>query len=183
LIRVTKFGLQVLVGTVLFGVLLSELGAFRPQSDPARSNSVFSSIPGGYLQSFQDRLIRLIKAQNQQDWPEVYKMLPAREKTQESSSEFAKRQIDLFDWQLIDFQLTETLSLQNEVSTPRNGFFEALGCALTKKGSQQAAYDAGTTAVLENGEWSISIITLTSMVDGNIQKCKFDKSKSMLRPK
>jgi len=181
--RVTKFGLAVLVGTVLFGVLRSELVAGRPQSNPARSTSVFSPIPEGYLQSFQDRLIRLIKAQNQQNWPEVYELLPGRQKKQESGSEFAKRQIDFFDWQLIDFQPTETLSLQNGVGTPRNGFFEVLGCALTKKGSQEAAYQAGTSAVLENGNWSISIITLTSVVDGNIQKCKYDKTKSMLRPK
>src|SRR5712671_642522 len=97
--RVTKFGLAVLVGTVLFGVLRSELVAGRPQSNPARSTSVFSPIPEGYLQSFQDRLIRLIKAQNQQNWPEVYELLPGRQKKQESGSEFAKRQIDFFDWQ------------------------------------------------------------------------------------
>jgi hypothetical protein len=171
-----------LLGTVFLGLLASELRAGRPQSNPVRSRSAFSPIPDEYLQSVQDRLIRLIRAQKQQNWPDVYELLPGRQKKEESASEFAKRQMDLFDWQLMDFQPTETVRLPNEAGTPRNGFFEIAGCALAKKGRQQAAYEAGTSAVLENGDWSISIITFTSAVDGKIQKCKFDKTKSMLRP-
>lgn len=141
--------------------------------------AVFNAIPSPFRKQLENRLTLLVRLQAQENWTEVYKFLPSRDKAKENENAFRTRQIELTNWKLLNFQPTKIVSYSADTGNPK-GPWNLLGCALILKNGKPVAYDGAVSLELEKGEWLMSIVSLTTELDGNPETCEFKESKGLL---
>lgn len=181
--NISKIVFLVLIGLIFLGLPWGRVVVAGGTSKQVHLDRVFSPIPATLRQQLYGRLILLIRAQKQQNWADAYELLPRNLKGKETKVQFVKRQSDLSDWQLVDFEPTKTVGYEAGSGIVTNGMWDVLGCALIQEGGKRRAYEAGISARLEDGQWFLSGVSLITAVDGALQTCKFRTTGSLLRAK